>query len=536
MHQRFQVRGKKVKAGRFRPSFACGLRSVDLGVRRGSMALILVGVLTLAGCDLFDPAKTDDPVFGPPPPRKLAAGNRAPAGPSTLQTADNSPATPGASPSSTTAGGATSGNTTFGNTTSGNTATGNTTSGSAASASTAAGSAAESDGSLQTASASASATARGAAPSDETIKRTSFTGHVPPPAQKLSGNEVAAMVNGQPIFTSEIFERAFPEPLPPEGLSLLVAYRAFAAHRLSEPEVRTLQEAAIRKYLKDYIKTRLLAQTIEFKLEKEQKEKIEEAIGKMFDEYVEKLKKDLKVAARHEVEKKLKEQGTSLAGLKIEFRYRLLADECLRQKSKKPHVVGREEVLAYYEAHLADYSYPEKVHWQLLEISFAKHGGETKSLAVLEQAVDALRRGESFAKVAKKYSDGPRAEEGGQQSWTKPDSVADEKTAGMLHKLAVGEVSPVVHTAESFRLIRLNARKPAGRNSLAEVQEAIRRKIEDRLQKEATRDALVEIYRHSAIESAFLSPEELGPPAEFAVPSASSRNGNQSTKKHRDRS
>ena len=160
----------------------------------------------------------------------------------------------------------------------------------------------------------------------------------------------------------------------------------------------------------------------------------------------------------------------------MEFRYRLLADEYLRQKSKKTHVVGRQEVLAYYESHLPDYSYPEKVHWQLLEISFAKHGGQAKSLAVLEQAIDALRRGENFAKVAKKYSDGPHAENGGQQSWTKPDSVADTKTAAILHKLAPGEVSPVVHTADSYRLIRLNARKPAGRHALAEVQETIERK------------------------------------------------------------
>jgi parvulin-like peptidyl-prolyl isomerase len=280
----------------------------------------------------------------------------------------------------------------------------------------------------------------------------------------------------------------------------------------------------------------VLAQCLEAKLEKEQKDKIEEAIGKMFDEYVEKLKKDLKVGARAEVEQKLRTQGTSLVSLKVEFRYRLLADEYLRQKSKKPHVVGRQEVLAYYESHLADYSYPERVHWQLLEINFAKHGGQAKSLAALEQAIDALRRGENFAKVAKKYSDGPHAENGGQQSWTKPDSVADTKTAAVLHKLAPGEVSSVVHTADSYRLIRLNARKPAGRHALAEVQETIKRKIEERLQKEATKEVLIEVYQQASIESSFLPPEELGPPADFAGPSPATKNGSDSVKKRRDRS
>jgi parvulin-like peptidyl-prolyl isomerase len=448
-------------------------------------------LFALTGCDLFDPAKTNDPVFGPPPPRKLTASDKSTVNPTSSQTAENSPGS-GAAPTNTP----------------------------------------NTDGTVQR----ASATTSGAVPSGETIKQTSFTAHVPPPTKKLPDTTVVAMVNGQPIFASEIFERAYPEPLPPQGLSLLIASKILPKKLISEEELRGLQETAIKKYLKEYVRTRVLCQSLESKLEKEQRDKIEEAIGKMFDEYVEKLKKDLKVATKLEVAQKLQAQGTSLASLKVEFRYRLLADEYLRQKSKKPHVVGRQEVLAYYEAHLDDYSYPERVHWQLLEINFAKHGGQAKSLSVLEKAIDALQRGENFAKVAKKYSDGPHAENGGQQSWTKPDSIADTKTAAMLHKLAPGEVSPVIHAADSYRLIRLNARKPAGRHSLAEMQETIRHKIEERLQKEATREVLVDAYQHASIESSFLSPEELGPPADFAGPPPATKNGSDSVKKRRDRS
>ncbi len=497
-----QAHSGQSKVERPRPFIDFGASTLETGPRRGSSILILISVLALTGCDLFDPAKTDDPVFGPPPPRKLAAASKSTGSqPGTSQTADNTTK----SPDSTAA------------------------------------TAVEPVGTVQP----ATATTRGAAPADELIKQASFTARVPPPSQKLPDTTVVAMVNGQPIFASEIFERAFPEPLNNEGLSLLIANKLLndkklGAGRITEQDLRALQETAIKKYLKEYIRTRVLAQTLEAKLEKEQKDKIEEAIGKMFDEYVEKLKKDLKVDTRLEVEKKLRDQGTQLTSLKVEFRYRLLADEYLRQKSKKPHVVGRQEVLAYYEAHLADYSYPEKVNWQLLEISFAKHGGQAKALGVLEQAIDALQRGEKFAKVAKKYSDGPHAENGGQQSWTKPDSVADEKTATMLHKVAAGEISPVVHTTDSYRLIRVSARKPAGRSTLAEVQDTIRQKIEARLLKEATHEVLVDVYQHASIESSFLSPEELGPPADFAGPAPStkngSENGSETVRKRRDRS
>ena len=476
-----------------------GYRSLDLKLNRRGLLLVLAVVLAaFTGCDLFDPAKTDDPVFGPPPPRKLLSGGRVPSGPVTppSQTAENSQSTidPWSSP--------------------------------------------ESSATMQ----ASSATTRGTAPSDE-IKRTSFTGRGPA-RTKMSGDEVVALVNGQPIFASEIFERSFTERLGDDGLSLLIAKQNLPSGRVTEAEYRNLQDMAIKKYLKEYIRTRILAQAIEQKLEKEQKEKIEEAIGKMFDEYVDRLKKDLKVNTRPELDQKMHQQGTSLANLKVEFRYRLLADEYMRQKSKKPHVVGRQEILAYYKAHLDDYSYPEKVRWQLLEINFAKHGGQDKALAVLEKAVDALRRGEDFGKITKKYSDGPWAEKGGQQSWTKPDSVADQKTAVLLHELAPGEVSHVVHTNEAYRLIRVNERKAAGRSTLAEVQETIKQKLEQQLQREAIKEVLVDVYKHASIESSYLTPEELGPPLDSipAVPASTpdkntnTNNRTNSSRNRRDRS
>jgi parvulin-like peptidyl-prolyl isomerase len=489
MRQRSNVPRPDSRLRRLRRRFA--FRAQTLRAASGprhSLPLILIFTLALTGCDLFDPAKTDDPVFGPPPPRKLAA-KTATATPAATQTADNAPASSDAATvAPVDAGGAQQ----------------------------------------------AAGTTRGTAPAEGLIKPVSFTRQLPPSSKKLAGTEVAAMINGQPIFCSEIFERANPEPLTAEGMSLLAATKN--PKLVTDREVRQMQEIAIRKYLKDYVKTRVLCQALEFKLEKEQKDKIEEAIKKMFEEYVEKLKKDLKVLTKAEADSKLKESGTSLASLQVEFRYRLLADEYLRQKSKKPHVVGRQEILAYYEAHLADYSNPERVHWQLLEINFAKHGGQAKALAILEKVFDALRRGEDFGKVAKKYSDGARAEAGGQQSWTKPDSVADAKTAAVLHTLAPGEVSGVIHSVDSYRLIRVNQRKSAGRSSLAEVQDAIRQKIEEKLQKEAIREVLTEVYSHAAIESAFMTPEELGPPADVAGIPLPAKSGNDSAKKRRDRS
>jgi cell division septum initiation protein DivIVA len=155
---------------------------------------------------------------------------------------------------------------------------------------------------------------------------------------KMTGNEIIASMGGRPVFASEIFHRAFTEPLTPEGTSLLVATKALAAGQISEQDFRELQVFAIRKFAKDYIRTRALSQAMIASLGKTQKEKTEDAIAKEFNNYLERLKKDFNVTTVFDVDKRLRKQGTTLLSLKDEFRDRLLADEYLRGVAK-----GKEE-------------------------------------------------------------------------------------------------------------------------------------------------------------------------------------------------
>jgi parvulin-like peptidyl-prolyl isomerase len=455
---------------------------------------LMAALAVSTGCDLLDPAKVGDPVFGPPPPRKIVKSPPTDASGKPSDTAVVNP--DNSAPSADAASGTVT-------------------------------------------------TARGSSPdknvtqtaslAEGDIKRAGSTS-AKSGEGKMTGNEIIASINGQPLFASDIFERAATEQLTSQGLSLLVAKQALADKQLTEQEYRELQLLAIRKFGKDYVRTRVLSQAMVAALEKDQQKKIDEAVKKEFDNYLERLKKDFNVLTSHEVDLGLHRQGTSLASLQEEFRNRLLADEYLRGKSKKEHIIGREEVLAYYEQHDKQFSFPEKVRWQLLEIDFEKHGGKSGALGVLSQAVDALRRGDSFDKVAKKYSDGLHAEDGGKQPWTRAESVVDEKMSQTLRGLAIGETSPVLSSHDAYRLVRVMERKPAGKRPIGEVQEVIKQILEDKIQKEAVRKVLVEAYQKASIESAYLPPEDLLPPADFAGIPASEKNTDAPAKKGRKRS
>jgi hypothetical protein len=187
----------------------------------------------------------------------------------------------------------------------------------------------------------------------------------------LTGKETVARVNGRPIYATELLERAFVERLTPQKQTLYAAKFELADGRMTEREFRSLQEMAIKKFLSQFVRTRLLTQAYEASLDAEQKKAVETAVNKEFDNYVPKLERDFSVAGRDAVDHKLRDQGTSLVSLKAEFRYRTLSDEYLRANAPDSDLVWQ-RALAYYQSHRDAYATRPKVNWQLLEVNFDK--------------------------------------------------------------------------------------------------------------------------------------------------------------------
>jgi hypothetical protein len=406
--------------------------------------------------------------------------------------------------------------------------------------------------------------------------------------KKIPGSEAIALVDGRPIPASEIVERAYPEPLSPDGLSLFRADKGIKAGNVTEATYHSLQIAAFKKYAAEYARTRMLARALEvkFPLDKGQKAAVDRAIDKMFDEYVEKLAGDFVVTSRAEVEQKLRQWGTSLASLKKEFRYRMLADEYLRQIGRSQAGIDRQHLLSYYREHRASFGVRAKVCWQMLEIEFENPSDRTdqkveqasaedtnpwtqpppyrtqgtaqglnfggsvldkplnpdhtshwadnsspsaarkgprqdskkdhaidvlqyeadletsrdKRRGKLAEARALLKSGVAFDAVAKKFSSGPTAERGGLQTPVDPEVIADKRTADALRQLPEGQISAVIETAHSFRVIRVASRTPAGGRPFEEVEDSIKQTITADSQKEA----LEELYSRTTVESPYI--------------------------------
>jgi peptidyl-prolyl cis-trans isomerase SurA len=96
-----------------------------------------------------------------------------------------------------------------------------------------------------------------------------------------------------------------------------------------------------------------------------------------------------------------------------------------------------------------------------------------------------LRRGEDFAMLAQNYSEDPNSAQNGGDLGFIPESALDKANADLrkaITSLRPGEVTPVLHTAEGYRILKLITREPAGQRDLSDpkVQQTIRETLINR--------------------------------------------------------
>jgi peptidyl-prolyl cis-trans isomerase SurA len=102
------------------------------------------------------------------------------------------------------------------------------------------------------------------------------------------------------------------------------------------------------------------------------------------------------------------------------------------------------------------------------------------------QSIEArLKQGEDFAMLAQNYSEDPNSTQNGGDLGFIPESALEKANVDLrqtLMSLRPGQITPVLKTAEGFRILRLITREPAGQRDLSDpkVQQTIRETLINR--------------------------------------------------------
>lgn len=329
-----------------------------------------------------------------------------------------------------------------------------------------------------------------------TIEQASFSeGNETKPVLDDDLSGVAATVNGIPILVSDVLERFTPRLKEAEA-------------KVSAADFAELKRKLIERELPAHIEQAILVDSALSKLKPEQREMVDEQLDKIFVEELGRIQAEMGAKSVAELEAILQEAGTSITTLQRSFNNRQLAGQAMGLLTPAEPTVSRSEMLKEYQQRLDEFTEPERVRWQQIWISYKKHGGQKQALDVLDNVVRALRSNAPFDTVAQEFSDGIKADDGGQWDWTQRGELSDEEIEKLLFELPVGEVGPVVSGENAFQIVRVTERQSERTKTFGEVQDQIAKEIKQRKQQEMLEETLAELKDKAVVTTMFDSETE----------------------------
>jgi parvulin-like peptidyl-prolyl isomerase len=317
----------------------------------------------------------------------------------------------------------------------------------------------------------------------------------PGEAHVLATNvQILATVASDPILASDVLPyvediiNANKSQIPPDQL------QKFRTH-------------LIMQRMRSLIDTKTVCNHARQKVPKENMKNVEKKIGEVFEEReVPQLMKKAGCATRQELVEKMKEAGTSIDRERQSFFEATLAKQWMGEqvRSETSKEITHDEMLAWYHEHAEEYATPAKARWQQLTVRTDKVRYKNQAQQkIFDLGNMVVVQGIPFADVAKQYSDGTTAADGGLRDWTTQGSLVSKELDKALFTLEIGKMSPVIEDEQGYHIIMVLERQVAGKVDFLEAQVGIKDKIKKERQQNAIKEFLAELKKTTPVWTVF---------------------------------
>jgi peptidyl-prolyl cis-trans isomerase SurA len=225
------------------------------------------------------------------------------------------------------------------------------------------------------------------------------------------------------------------------------------------------------------------------------------------------MRKDMKLESMEDLEKAATAQGISYEDFKQNLRNQIITQKVIGEEVGSHLSITKEEEEKFYSEHKQEMEQPESIHLSEILIApkttpapkaagpgasdpqvaadqaAAKQAADEAALAAAKAKADDLleqiHKGAAFEDIAKKYSDGPSASQGGDLGGFKRGALAKEledKTFAMK----AGEITDVIRTRQGYVILKVTQHQKAGIPEMKDVMG----KIQDALYFEKLQPAL----------------------------------------------
>lgn len=277
-------------------------------------------------------------------------------------------------------------------------------------------------------------------------------------------DRIVALVNNEVVTLSELEE---------------VGRRLF--EQVQQATLPSEREEKLKK-----AKEEVLDQLIENKLlEQEMKKKKIEVSDRDVDAAIEDIMKENRMT-ENDLKAALAKDGMTYSTYRKHLRDDLGKFRLVSREIKSKIVTKDEDVQKTYQEKIKEYIDPLEVKVQQIFLLIPRDSSEERVEDLRKEArslLDRAKKGDDFAALAREYSQGPEAREGGVLGFFKHKELIPELEEAAF-QLQVGELSDVVRSTEGFHILRVLERKGGEPRPFAEVKNRIR---EEMIQAEAER-------------------------------------------------
>jgi peptidyl-prolyl cis-trans isomerase SurA len=226
-------------------------------------------------------------------------------------------------------------------------------------------------------------------------------------------------------------------------------------------------------------------------------------------------------STKEEFEKQLQARKMSLDDLKSQIRRELSIQKLINKEITSHITITDADVANFYNTNKPSFNLAEpQIHMAQIVVtpspdanvrnlknSKAQNEGDARQKIVDVEA--RLKRGEDFSMLAQNYSEDPQSAPNGGDMGFVPESAlekANPELRKMVVSLSPGGVSPVIHTQEGYRILKVISKEPAGQRELNDprVQQSIRETLINR-KDQLLKAAYYEVARNQAKVENFLA-------------------------------
>jgi peptidyl-prolyl cis-trans isomerase SurA len=268
--------------------------------------------------------------------------------------------------------------------------------------------------------------------------------------------EIIARVNNEIITSSEL-EKA-------RSIAVEEAQQECSG-RCTPEQLQVAVEDRQKFALRDLIDQSLLAQR-----GKDMGVNVEGDVVKQLDQ----VRIQNKLESMEKLESAVTKEGLNWDDFKNNIRNKLLTQEVIRREVGSHITIGRDDAMKYYEAHKKDFVKPEQVALRAIEISTdAKKESDLADLK--KKADDMLRRikdGEDFATLAKRFSDGSTAQQGGYLGVYKRGELS-KQLEDQVFAMKKNQLTDVIETKQGYLILQVLERYEEGEQPFEKVENEI---------------------------------------------------------------